>query len=191
VVKESPAEKKGMAKGDLVLEIDGRKLSGVIDFYVKMMHKEIGEPIEIKYVRLQGLQPETRTVRLTMEAKPLPDGRKLAEEFFQMEISELTDAVARKFGYDKAYPILIITDAERQGVAAQAGLTGGDLILEVNNTAVRNLKEFSLEMEKVNEGDIVKLKIMRIKVSAFGQVRRIDTVSLKAQTQKTSRHRFL
>jgi serine protease Do len=191
VVKESPAEKKGMAKGDLVLEIDGRKLNGVIDFYVKMMRKEIGEPIEIKYVRLQGLQPETQTVRLTMEAKPLPDGRKLAEEFFQMEISELTDTIARKFGYDKAYPILIITDAERQGVAAQAGLTGGDLILEVNNAAVRNLKEFSLEMEKVNEGDIVKLKIMRIKVSAFGQVRRIDTVSLKAQTQKTSRHRFL
>jgi len=191
VVKESPAEKNGMAKGDLVLEIDGRKLNGVIDFYVKMMHKEIGEPIEIKYVRLQGLRPETRTVRLTMEAKPLPDGSKLAKEFFQIEISELTDSVARKFGYDKAYPILIITDAERQGVAAQAGLTGGDLILEVNNTAVRNIKEFSLEMEKVNEGDIVNLKIMRIKVSAFGQVRRIDTVSLKAQTKKTSQLRFL
>jgi len=190
VVKESPAEKNGMAAEDLVLEIDGRKLNGVIDFYVKMMHKEIGEPIEIKYVRLQGLRPETQTVRLTMEAKPLPDGSKLAKEFFQIEISELTDSVARKFGYDKAYPILIITDAERQGVAAQAGLTGGDLILEVNNTAVRNLKEFSLEMEKVNEGDIVKLKIMRIKVSAFGQVRRIDTVSLKAQTKKPSRLRF-
>lgn len=191
VVKESPAEKNGITKGDLVLEIDGRKLNGVIDFYVKMMHKEIGEPIEIKYVRLKGLRPETRTVRLTMEAKPLPDGRKLAQEFFQMEISELTDSAARKFGYDKAYPILIITDAERQGVAAQAGLASGDLILEVNNTAVRNLKEFSLEMEKVNEGDIVKLKIMRIKMSTFGQVRRIDTVPLKAQTKKPSRLKFM
>ncbi len=191
VVKESPAEKNGMAVGDLVLEMDGRKLNGVIDFYVKMMHKEIGEPIEIRYVRPKTLRPETKTVKLTMEAKPLPDGRQLAKDFFQMDISELTGPVARKFGFDGAYPVLIITDAERDGTAAQAGLVGGDLILEVNNTAVRNLKEFSLEMEKVNEGDIVKLRIMRIKVSALGQVQRIDTVQLKAQTKKPSKLRFM
>ena len=63
--------------------------------------------------------------------------------------------------------------------------------MEVNNTAVRNLKEFSLEMEKVNEGDIVKLRIMRIKVSAFGQVQRVDTVQLKAQTKKSGKLRFM
>jgi serine protease Do len=191
VVKESPAEKNGMAAGDLVLEMDGRKLNGVIDFYVKMMHKEIGEPIEIRYIKPKTLRPETKTVKLTIEAKPLPDGRQLAKDFFQMDISELTGPVARKFGFNSAYPVLIITDAERDGTAAQAGLVGGDLILEINNTAVRNLKEFSLEMEKVNEGDIVKLRIMRIKVSAFGQVQRIDTVQLKAQTKKPSQLRFM
>jgi serine protease Do len=191
VVKDSPAEKNGIISGDLILQIDGRQLNGVIDFYVKMMHKEIGQPIEIKYVRAKASQPIIRTVRLTMEAKPLPDGRRLAKEFFQMEISELTRTIARKFGFDSAYPVLIITDVERDGTATQAGLVGGDLILEVNNTAVRNLKEFSLEMEKVNEGDIVRLRIMRIKVSAFGQVQRIDTVQLKAQTQKPSKLRFM
>jgi len=191
IVKESPAEKKGMAAGDLVLEIDGQKLNGVIDFYVKMMHKETGEPIEIKYVRPQGVKPETQTVKLIMEARPLPDGRQLAKEFFQMEVSELIDSVARKFGFDSAYPIMIITDVEHQGSAEQAGLVSGDLILEVNNSAVRNLKEFSLEMEKINEGDIVKLGIMRIKMSAFGQVQRIETVQLKAQSKKTSPLRFL
>jgi serine protease Do len=191
VVKESPAEKNGMAAGDLVLEMDRQKLNGVIDFYVKMMHKEIGEPIEIRYIKPKTLRPETKTVKLTIEAKPLPDGRQLAKDFFQMDISELTGPVARKFGFNSAYPVLIITDAERDGTAAQAGLVGGDLILEINNTAVRNLKEFSLEMEKVNEGDIVKLRIMRIKVSAFGQVQRIDTVQLKAQTKKQSQLRFM
>lgn len=191
IVKESPADKNGMAAGDIVLEIDGRKLTGVIDFYVKMMHKEIGEPIIIKYVRPEALRLQSRTAKLTLAARPLPDGRKLAKEFFQMDVSELTGPVARKFGYQSAYPVLIITDVEPDAAAAQAGLAGGDLILEVNNTAVRNLKEFSLEMEKVNEGDIVKLRIMRIKVSAFGQVQRIDTVQLKAQVKKPNRSGFL
>ena len=57
VVKESPADKKGISTGDIILEIDGRKLTGLIDFYVKMLHKEIGEPIVIKYVRPNVLRP--------------------------------------------------------------------------------------------------------------------------------------
>ncbi len=191
VVKESPADKKGMAAGDLVLEIDERRLNGVIDFYVKMIRKDVGEPIEIKFVRPKTPKPQTQTVNLTMEVKPLPDGRQLAKELFQIGISEMTDSVAKKFGYQSAYPILIITEVERDGNAAQAGLAGGDLVLEINNTAVSNLKEFSLEMEKVNEGDSVELRIMRIKASAFGQVRQVISVQIKAQTKKQGQLRFL
>jgi serine protease Do len=191
VVKESPADKKGIAAGDIVLEIDGRKLTGIIDFYVKMMHKEVEEPIAIKYVRPKSLRPESQIVKLTLEARPLPDGRQLARKFFQMEISELTDAVARKFNFDRAYPILIITDLDRNGAADQAGLASGDLILQINNTTVRNLKELSLEAEKINEGDTVQLKIIRITLSNYGQVRKAFTVQLKAQSKKTSSSQFL
>ena len=45
VISESPAEKRGIAHGDLILEIDGGKLTSFIDFYVKMMNKQIGSPI--------------------------------------------------------------------------------------------------------------------------------------------------
>ena len=191
VIKESPADKKGMTAGDIVLQIDGRKLTGVIDFYVKMMDKQIGEPIVVKYVRPSASRPQSRTVRLTLAARPLPDGRQLAKKFFQMEVSELTERVAEEFDFESAYPIMIITDVEADGIAAEAGLKGGDLIFEVNNAAVSDLKEFSLEMEKVNEGDIVKLKIVRIRIRAFGQVGRKTTVPLKAQSKKPSQPRFL
>ena len=191
VIKESPADKNGITAGDIVLEIDGRKLTGVIDFYVKMIDKQIGEPIVVKYIRPSDTRPQSRTVRLTLEARPLPDGRQLAKKFFQMEVSELTEQVAEEFDFQSAYPIMIITDIEPDGIAAEAGLKGGDLIFEINNAAVSNLKEFSLEMEKVNEGDIVKLKIVRIQIGTFGQVRRITIVPLKAQSKKPSRLRFL
>lgn len=190
VVKESPADKNGISAGDIILEIDGKKLTGFIDFYVKMLHKEIGEPIVIKYVRPNVLRPQSQTVKLTLEAKPLPDGRQLARKFFQMEISELTDSLAKKFNFESAYPILIITDVERDGIAAQAGLAAGDLILQVNNTTVSDLKDFSLEAEKINEGDTVQLKIMRITLGAFGQMQRINTIPIKAQSKRTSPSRF-
>ena len=190
VSKASPADQQGISAGDLVLEIDGRKLTSVIDFYVKMMDKDIGEPIEVTYVKPAVAPLRSRTVKLTMQPRPLPDGRVLVSEFFQMEVSELTDRVARKFDFQSAYPILIVTDVEKGGIAEKAGLVAGDLILQINNATVRNVKELSLEMEKINEGDAVDVQIMRISIGIFGQVQQRYAARLTAQSKKSGEFIF-
>ena len=190
VSKESPAAEKGIAAGDIILEIDGSRLTSVIDFYIKMLSKEIGEPINVTYIRPTASLIQKRTVELTMQYRPLPDGQRLVNRFFQMQVSELTERVARKFGFQSAYPILVVTDVERGGVADQAGLEGGDLILQINNATVRDVKELSLEMEKVNEGDLVDVKIMRIAVGIFGQVQRQYRARLKARSGISGRYSF-
>jgi serine protease Do len=187
VVKESPADRKGISAGDIILEIDGRKLTNILDFYIKMMGKQIGEPIEIKYIRPSDTRLRTWSVKLTMLARPLPDGLKLVSDFFQMEVSVLTQLVALKFGFESAYPILIVTGVDPKGIAGRAGFAPGDLILEINNATVRNVRELSLEMEKVNETDLVEIEIMRIRVGAFGQVQHRHRVRLRAQRKRTGR----
>ncbi|MHC4440496.1 MAG: trypsin-like peptidase domain-containing protein [Planctomycetota bacterium] len=190
VSKTSPADQQGISAGDLILEIDGRKLTSVIDFYVKMMDKEIGQPIQVTYVKSSSIPLRSRTVKLTMKPRPLPDGRKLVSEFFQMEVSELTDRIARKFDFQGAYPILIITDIERSGIADRAGLAPGDLILQINNATVRNVRELSLEMEKINEGDAVDIQIMRIRIGIFGQVQQRYKARLTVQSIKSGEYIF-
>ena len=172
----------------LVLEIDGRTLTSVIDFYIKMMGKEIGEPIKVTYIRPTTSRLRKQTVELTIQYRPLPDGRRLISRFFQMQVSELTDRVARKFGFQSAYPILIVTEVERGGIADQTGLKEGDLILEINQATVRDVKELSLEMEKINEGDFVIVKIMRIAMGIFGPVQRQYIAKLKAQSSRSGRY---
>ncbi len=190
VSKASPADQQGISAGDLILEIDGRKLTSVIDFYVKMMDKDVGEPIRVTYVKSAVAPLQSRTVELKMQPRPLPDGRVLVSQFFQMEVSELTNQVARKFDFQSAYPILIVTSVEQGGIAEQTGLKAGDLILQINNATVRNLKELSLEMETINEGDTVDIQIMRIGVGIFGQVQHRYTATLKAQSKKSGRFIF-
>ncbi len=187
VSKDSPADEKGLAPGDLILEIDGRGLHSIIDFYVKMMHKEVGEPIRLTCVRPGGTRPASRVVELAMTPRPVPDGGLLARDYFQMEVSELTTAVARRFNFESAYPILIITGLDPRGTAAQAGLQAGDLILQVNDATVRNLTEFSLEMEKVSEGEVVEFRIVRITVGLFGQMERRLIVRLEARPRDPRR----
>jgi len=180
VSKASPADEKGISAGDILLEIDGRKLTSVLDFYIQMMGKKIGEPIEIEYLKPDA-RSQIRSVRLTMQARPLPDGRILVNDFFQMAVSELNERVARKFGFDGAYPVMIVTRVDPDGIADRAGLEQGDLIIEINGATVSNVREISLEMEKINAGDIVEIRIMRIRVGVFGQVQRPYRVRLRAQ----------
>jgi len=180
VAKGSPADEGGIQANDLILEIDGSRMTGVIDFYVKVMRKQIGEPIEIGYVRPIEAPLRIRTARLTLADRPLPDGAKLASTLFQMEVSELTPSVARRFGFDGAYPVLIVTDVTDGSVASRGGLSPGDLILQTNRTTVRNMNEFSVEMEKVSTGDKVEFEILRISVGLFGQIQRRYVVQLKA-----------
>jgi serine protease Do len=172
VSKDSPAEQKGLAPGELILEIDGRPLHSLIDFYIKMMDKQVGEPIRLTCVRPRAGNPRSRVVELTMQPRPVPDGGVLARQYFQMDISPLTAAVARRFNFESAYPILIVTAANPDGVAARAGIQPGDLILQVNDTTVRDRTEFALEMEKLGAGETVELKILRITVGLFGQMER-------------------
>jgi len=191
VSKGSSADKQGIAAGDLIIKVDGEKLASVIDFYVGMKDKQIGETVELEFAKPDGRSARVRTAKLKLEEKPLPDGRELADKFFQMELSELTDKVARKFGFESAYPILIVTGVRPKGVAEQAGIVGGDLLLQVGNVAVRNTKELSLVLEKVNDGDVVQFEIMRFSVGLFGQVQRRYKVSLKARIKTGSRSGYL
>ena len=181
VSQGSPADEKGIAPGDLILAIDGHQPHSIIDFYIRMIDKDVGEPIRLEYVRPSEANVRRRSVELAMLPRPIPDGRLLARGYFQMDVSELTKAVARRFNFENAYPILIVTDVGAGGTAARAGIEPGDLILQVNSVTVRNHSEFSLEMEKVAEGDQVELKILRITVGVFGQMERRLLIRLEAR----------
>ncbi|MHC4216806.1 MAG: PDZ domain-containing protein [Planctomycetota bacterium] len=185
VTKNSPADKAGIKEGDILLKIDDKNLSGVLDFYIAIMQKKIGQAITITYACPSDKKPKEKSAKLKLVEKPLPDARKLAEKFFQMEISELTQRVAQKFGYQQAYPILIITKVLEKGSAAETGLKEGDLILQVNDRAPANLKELALILENIKEDDLVQLKIMRIAITRFGQIQRQFIIKLKANPKKS------
>jgi len=187
VSKGSPADTQGFTPGDLITAIDGHTLRSIVDFYVTMMHKDVGEPIRVTYIRPTEARPAGRVVELSLLPRPLPDGRALASRFFQMEVSELTAAVARRFDFQSAYPVLIVTGVDAKGIAGRTGVQPGDLLLQVNSATVRNMEEFSLEMEKVAEGDTVEFRILRISIGLFGQIERRFLVRLPAGAAKPAR----
>jgi len=181
VTPSSPADQQGIRNGDLLLRLDGKPLTSMIDFYVQMINKAIGEPMTVDFVRPTSTQLNTRTARLTLAPRPIPDGNALAQQFFQMSVSELTAPLAQRFNFESAYPVLIVTKVTPRGQADRTGLKPGDLILRTDGNTVRNMREFSLEMEKVSDGQTLNLEILRIGIGVFGQVEQRYAVKLLAK----------
>ena len=88
VVKNSPADKQGIKADDIIVKLDGKPVTGFLDFYVKMMDKEVGQPIVVEYIPAGKEAKGAKVAHIEMLARPLPDGKKLVQQFFQMEISE-------------------------------------------------------------------------------------------------------
>ena len=191
VADDSPAYEQGIRKGDLLISMDKEKFTGFIDFYVKLMGKQVGDSIEFEYARGKDDSVIQKTAKLMLEERLLPDGGELAGRFFQFEVSELGKDLAEKFGFDDAYEVLIITGVD-EGVARDAGLKSGDIILDINGSSVSNMNEFSVSVENIKAGDIIKMQILRIANQGGYQVQRRYVVQLKAgEAKKGERYQTL
>ena len=179
---ESPAMEQGLEVGDLITAIDGKEVGNFIDFYVKIMDKEVDQSIDIECFRESD--QKTHKFSLKLEHRPIPDGNKIFDRFFQTSISELNDQMAKKFDFNSPYPVLIITEVTEGGVGHSSGLKAGDIVLTVNSNPVENMEGFSLEMEKIQEEDVIEIQILRIGWWGNSQVQRRYKVKLKAQQYK-------
>ena len=75
-------------------------------------------------------------------------------------IQDLSDDLAKSFGYDSTAGVLI-GDVVEDGPAAKAGLKPGDLMTEFDGKAVQNLYDFTYALRGKEPGDIVSVVVRR------------------------------
>ena len=66
VLEASPAERAGLARGDLIVEFDGQPISGIDDLHRALTQERIGVPVSLRVIR--GV--ETRTLVVLPEERP-------------------------------------------------------------------------------------------------------------------------
>jgi S1-C subfamily serine protease len=67
---KNPAAKAGLEPGDIIIEIDGNKISDEFDFYLNMQDKFVGDFVKIVFIR----DGEKKTVKYKLRQRGLRRG---------------------------------------------------------------------------------------------------------------------
>lgn len=73
VTSGGAADKAGIKKGDIVVKLDGQKVSGKNDLVDKLQYYESGETVEVVIARANNGEYKEETVEVTLGSKPASD----------------------------------------------------------------------------------------------------------------------
>jgi serine protease Do len=143
----SPAEKAGLKVGDVVVEVDGVKITNSQDVVREVLKKQVGQKVNFVILR-EGKRTEISVTTAQMPEKIEERGPvKRAREWFGLRVSNVTPDIAKQLGLTKTEGVVIV-GVEPNSVAQSAGLKAGDIILEVNRQKVFNENDYRSVMEK-------------------------------------------
>lgn len=141
VQPDSPGERAGIEKGDVIVEFNGRKIADVHELPRLVANTPPGSTAGVRLIR-QGRERALRVHigDLPKEVRRMP-GAGMPGEELGMTVQELKANTARELGLANEQ-VVVVTDVEEGSPADEGGMSRGDVILEVNRQQVINVQDF-------------------------------------------------
>ena len=157
VTPNSPAQKAGLEKGDIILDINGKPLNSSAELRMRVSLMAPGTKVSVKVFR-GGAE---KTLALTLAELPTetakaeqPENR--SEDALQgITVENATARTARQLGLPATAAGVVVTSVDPASKAADSGLRRGDVIQEVNHKAVRNTSDFESAMRDAKEATLL------------------------------------
>jgi serine protease Do len=175
VQKDGPADKAGVKSGDIIIELNGKKVDGNMAFKRDVAQILPNEKAEIVVYRDGKGRKLTVTVGTYPDEEGVVAGLKGAPDPMEkigFQVQELTDDLARRFNYEAGKGV-IIAEVERGSRAEEEGLRTGMMILEVNRSEVNSVKQFAEAVKKAKGGNLL-LRVKTDRGVQFLQLRTTD-----------------
>jgi serine protease Do len=151
VVKDGPADKAGIERGDVIVEFDGKEIAESKDLPRIVAAVPVGKNVPIKL--LKNGKTIGKDVKIAqMEETTTEVAKAPVRKQVGITVQNITPEVTRALGLRNASGA-VITQVEPGSPAADAGLQRGDVIKEVNRKTIKNADECIQNIEQAKKGN--------------------------------------
>ncbi len=152
LLKNSPGDEVGIHRGDIILKVDGKKIKSVDEY-----HAHIAGFTAQDQIRLHLLSDgKRRNVTLTATKLPLSSARELAYSWLGIKVDAIT--LNNRLSAHKG---VMVTKVGRKSEAYRIGIQPGDVIRQINNQIIDDLKDFQQVILLAYQKDSVLLLVQR------------------------------
>ncbi len=171
VFKGQPADKGGIKRGDVILSVDGRKVSSTNELRNTVAGISPGKKIPIAVFR--GGREVTLSVKLAernegsigklASGSGPSEGEGSSDEMKKMGIkaSAVTDALRKQYNIGNDVIGVVVTAIDEASQVAAEGIREGDVIQEINREPITSIKDFNKAMKSIKSGDNVMFLVRR------------------------------
>ncbi len=165
VTPGGPAEKAGIQRGDVVVSFNGKEIKEMNDLPYVVASTPVGKSVNVEVLRKgQKKSFEVKIAELKDE-KEAPVVTE-AKPRLGMTVEDLTPDLAKNFGLSEGKGVVVV-QVEDGSSAAEAGLRAGDVILEIDQSPVKDAKDFGRKIESFKAGDTVLVLVKRRGATVF------------------------
>jgi len=159
VVEDSPAEKAGMQRGDVIIEFDGKEVTDPSSLRNSVAGTPPGKKVTLKIMRESKMQK----VDVTIAELPA-DMQKMRGEYDNLlkgvMVQGLTPELKKNLDIPKRISGVVVTDIE-DGSPAEGLLMQNDVIIEVNRKRINSMKDYEAVVSKIKSGQDILLLVFR------------------------------
>ncbi|RPJ43469.1 MAG: PDZ domain-containing protein [Candidatus Latescibacterota bacterium] len=143
VIPNSPAEKSGLERGDVILSFDGVPVASPSEFRMLVADSPVGKRVEIEYLR----SGDKRKASVHLVERPdvltaEPEAH-MEESWLGLQVVDPMEEpeVVRTLGLAGLSGVLVYS-VEPGSPAWKGGIRIGDLVQEIGEDAIQNLEDF-------------------------------------------------
>lgn len=166
ITKNSPAQRAGILRGDIILEFDGKEVSDVATLKNMVAQSKIGSSVSIKVLRqnkeltLKAIIKELPAE--TSEIVPSSTDDVIKENALSgLAVMDLNASISKQLGLSHEEKGVVIIKIDADSPAESSDIKKGDVIQEIDRQKVENINDFNRIASKIRSSDTVLLYLNR------------------------------
>jgi len=166
VTANGPGAKAGLEPGDVILEFNGKPVTGRNALVQIVMATKPGATVPMKVLRDKAEKNLSVTVEeLNLESEGGGSGDELQQEEtgggFGITLGPLGSEMARRLRVPAGTRGVLITGVEQMSAAAREGVRPGDVILKVNGQTMESVRDASQALQAIRQGGAARLLLWK------------------------------